>query len=72
METQVAIRDLKRATAPLFEAAVASGNWHAMAEAKALAATLHGASLQARRIAGIADGIECPDGLDRPTHGKAA
>ncbi len=72
METQVALRDLRRVTVPLWEAAVASGNWTAMSEAKALAATLRSATLQCRRIAGLADGIACPDGFGLAGHGRAA
>lgn len=74
MECQVAIRELRSATHPLWEAAVASGNWAVMAEAKALAATLKTAAGQARRIAGLAEPsfVDCSEGLRRTGHGRAA
>lgn len=72
MEVQVAIRDLRSATHPLWEAAVASGNWSVMAECKALAATLKVAAGQARRIASLAEPGVCADGLLEPGHGVAA
>ena len=74
MEVQVAIRGLRSATHPLWEAAVASGNWSVIAECKALAATLKVAATQARRIAALAEpgANECADGLHRIGHGRAA
>jgi hypothetical protein len=72
IEAQVAIGALQRSTAPLYEAAMASGDFSVMAETKALAGTLRTARLQARRIAGLAEGIECPDGLILFGHGRAA
>lgn len=73
METTSLIRELRRQTAPLFEAAMRSGNGAAMAEAHALASTFRVAERQAKRIAGIADGlVVCADGLWEPGHGAAA
>lgn len=73
METAVALRDLRRVTVPLWEAAIASGNWNAIAEAKALATTLNIAARQARRIARLAEGhAECRDGLLEGGHGVVA
>lgn len=72
IETQVGIRELARATAPLYEAAMRSGDFSIMAETKALAGTFRTARTQARRIAGLAEGIECPDGHHGLWHGKAA
>lgn len=72
MEAQVRIRDLQRASLPLFEAALASGNFAVMSEAKALHATLTVARTQARRLTGYAEGIECPDGIGLFGHGRAA
>lgn len=63
MEASAGIRELRRATAPLFEAALRSGNHAAMTEAHALAATLRVAERQSKRIAGIADGLVFPAGL---------
>lgn len=72
MEAQAAIRSLQRASLPLFEAALASGNFAVMSEAKALHATLTVARTQARRLTGYAEGIECPDGIGLFGHGRAA
>lgn len=73
MEAQVGLREFRRSRARLFEAALQSGNHAAVAEAHALAATLRIAEKQARRLAGIADGlITCADGLFEPGHGRAA
>lgn len=74
MEAQVAIRELRTATHPLWLSAVASGNWTVIAECKALAATLKVAAAQARRIAALAEpGVnECADGVRAMNHGAAA
>jgi len=72
MDLQVQLRDLRKATLPLFEAALASGDFAVMAEAKALHATLRVAGLQARRLTGLADGVACPDGQVGMFHGRAA
>jgi hypothetical protein len=72
MEAQVALRDLRRSRAPLFEAAFRSGNHAAMQEAQALAETLRIAEAQARRIAGLAEPRVCPDGIFEIGHGRAA
>lgn len=64
MESQSRIREVRRESAPLFSAALASGNHSAMAEAHALAVTLRTAERQAKRIAGLADGVlAATDGL---------
>lgn len=72
MEAQVAIRELRSATHPLWESAVASGDWSVIAEVKALAATLKIAAGQARRIAALAEPGVCADGLFEIGHGKAS
>ena len=73
VEAQVVIRDARRAMAPLYEAALRSRNAGAISEAKHVAESLRVAGLQARRLAGIADGlVECSDGLFGPAHGRAA
>lgn len=72
MEAQVGILELARRIAPLYERALASGDYAVMAETKALAQTLKVARLQAKRIAGFAERIECADGLWEPGHGRAA
>lgn len=72
MDAQVGIRELRKRTAPLFEAAVATGDWTLMAETKALAETLRVGLKQARRIAGLAEAIACPDGVAGAGHGRAA
>lgn len=74
MEAQVAIRALRSQTHPLYEAAIATGNWTLIAECRALAATLKVAATQARRIAGLAEpgANECADGMRQIGHGRAA
>lgn len=74
MEAQVGIRALRSATHPLWEAAIATGNWTLISEVKALAGTLKVAAAQARRIAALAEPSEheCADGIREPGHGKAA
>jgi len=74
MEVQVAIRDLRSATHPLYEAALASNDWNLLAECRALSATLKAAAHIARRIARFAEPgpRECADGLLEPGHGAAA
>lgn len=71
MEVQVALRSMRTHTHPLYEAAVATGNWTLLAECRALAATLKVAALQTRRIAGMAE-TACADGVEAPGHGRAA
>lgn len=58
MDVQVAIVELRRVVAPMFEAAIASGRWDAMAEAKGIADDLNRAQRGAKRLAGLADGCE--------------
>ena len=71
MEVQVALRALRTQTHPLWEAAMATGNWTLMAECIALAGTLKVAAQQARRITGLAE-VRCPDGIKAAGHGRAA
>jgi hypothetical protein len=56
----------------MWSAAMASGDWDLMAETHELAATLGAARKQLRRIAGRAEAIACPDGVAKPSHGRAA
>lgn len=71
-EFQARVRELRRRdAAPLWESALASGDWCLMADAKALAAILRSAEAVARRMAGHGSG-RCADGLARPGHGWAA
>jgi hypothetical protein len=73
MEAQVVLRDYRRSMAPMYEAAIRSGNAAAISEAKHIAETLRVGERQAKRLAGIADGlITCADGLFEPGHGRAA
>jgi hypothetical protein len=72
MEAQSGIRLLRRTCAPLYEAALASGDYAVMAETKALADTLRVAQLQARRLTGFAETVSCPDGRAGLFHGRAA
>lgn len=71
MEAQERIRALRKSCAPLYEAALASGNHAVMAETKALAETLRVAGVQAKRLTGYAESA-CPDGLTLFGHGRAA
>lgn len=72
MDAQVAIRDCRKACAPLYEAALASGDFDVMMEMQALAGSLRIASTQARRLTGYADRVACPDGRIGLWHGRAA
>jgi hypothetical protein len=73
MEAQVVLRDYRRSMAPMYEAAIRSGNAAAISEAKHIAETLRVGERQAKRLAGIADGlVTCADGLFEPGHGRAA
>lgn len=72
VEFQVALRTLRRTcAAPLWEAAVASGDWGQMADAKALDGVLKVADRIAKRMAGRVT-VPCADGLMEPGHGIAA
>lgn len=75
MDEQLRVRRHRReaASSGLWEAAYRTGNWAAIAEAKALAETLRVAGIQAKRLAGIAEGLTvCADGILEPGHGRAA
>lgn len=72
MDLQVEVRELARSAAPMFEAAMATGDWNLIAETKALAQSLRVVGIQAKRVAGMADAIACPDGESAPGHGRAA
>ena len=72
VEFQVALRDLRRRhAAPLWECAIASGDWGQLSDAKALDGVLKVAERIARRMAGRA-AAGCADGLLEPGHGRAA
>lgn len=72
VEFQVALRDLRRQhAAPLWEAAIATGDWGQLSDAKALDGVLRAAERLARRMAGRA-ASGCADGLFEPGHGRAA
>lgn len=72
VEFQVALRDLRRSVAaPLWEAAIASGDWSQLADAKALEGILRVADRIAKRMAGRVS-APCADGLLEPGHVKAA
>lgn len=73
VEAQAVLRATRRAMAPMYEAAVRSGNAAAISEAKHVAESIRTAERQAKRLAGIADGlVVCADGLFEPGHGRAA
>lgn len=71
MEVQSRVRLLRKEAAPMFEAAMATGNFEVMAETHALAEALRISQKIARRIAGLAEGL-CADGIAEPGHGAAA
>lgn len=71
VEVQAQLRELRRETAPMYEAALRSGNHAVLAETHALAESLRISQKIARRVAGMADVI-CADGIAQPGHGKAA
>lgn len=73
LDAQVVLREARRRMAPMYESALRSGNLAAIAEAKAVADSIRIAERQAKRLAGIADGlVTCADGLFEPGHGAAA
>lgn len=72
METHAGIEALNVATKPLYEAAIGTRNFALLAETKALYESFVCAKVQARRIAGFAAGLACPDGLFDAGHGRAA
>lgn len=73
MEAQASLRSVRRGLAPLYESALRSGNLAAIAEAKHVAESIRIAEKQAKRLAGIAEGLViCADGLWEPGHGAAA
>jgi hypothetical protein len=73
VEFQVGVRELRRrrSAAPLWEAAIGSGDWSQLADAKALAGLLRVADRIAKRMAGRVAST-CADGILEPGHGKAA
>jgi hypothetical protein len=72
VEFQVALRDLRRQhAAPLWEAALATGDWGQLSDAKALDGVLRVAERIAKRMAGRVS-APCADGLLEPGHGAAA
>ena len=71
-EFQARLRELRRRdAAALWEAAVGSGDWAQLADAKALDQILRVADRIAKRIAGRVHST-CADGIRKPGHGKAA
>lgn len=72
MEAQANLRTLRRSCAPLYSAAMESGDFDVMMETQALAATLRVAQMQARRLTGFAEKVSCPDGRAGLFHGRAA
>jgi len=71
MEVHAHLRRFRKETAPLYRAALATGDFTVMAETHALAETLRIAQLQAKRLAGLAE-ARCADGIVGPAHGAAA
>lgn len=71
MEVHAHLRRFRKDTAPLYAAALATGDFTVMAETHALAETLRIAQLQARRLAGFAEAA-CADGRAEPGHGLAS
>jgi hypothetical protein len=72
VEFQVGVRELRRhSAAPLWEAAIGSGDWSQLADAKALDGLLRVADRIAKRMAGRVSSA-CADGILEPGHGRAA
>jgi len=72
VEFQVGVRELRRhAAAPLWEAAIGSGDWGQLSDAKALDQLLRSADRIAKRMAGRVS-AGCADGILEPGHGRAA
>lgn len=72
VEFQVRLRDLRReAAAPLWEAAIGTGDWSQLADAKQLDQLLRVADRIAKRMAGRVHST-CADGMLEPGHGRAA
>jgi hypothetical protein len=73
VEAQAVLRETRRQMAPLYEAALRTHNAAVISEAKHVAESLRIAQVQAKRLAGLADGLHgCADGLFEPGHGRAA
>lgn len=72
MDLQVQLATTRRAAAPVWEASVASGDWQAMSDARALSETLRVAHLQAKRLTGRLDAIASSLPAAHPEHGRAA
>jgi hypothetical protein len=72
VEFQVGVRELRRrAAAPLWEAAIGSGDWGQLSDAKQLDHLLRVADRIAKRMAGRVAST-CADGILEPGHGRAA
>lgn len=72
VEFQVGVRELRRhAAAPLWEAAIGSGDWGQLSDAKELDQLLRVADRIAKRMAGRVS-AGCADGILEPGHGRAA
>ena len=72
IEFQAGVRELRHhAAAPLWEAAIASGEWAQLSDAKALDGILRVADRIAKRMAGRVAST-CADGILEPGHGRAA
>ena len=72
VEFQARVRELRRRdAAPLWEAALASGDWGQLSDAKALDHLLRVADRIAKRMAGRVNAA-CADGILEPGHGRAA
>lgn len=76
VEAQVGIRDLRRRTAPLYAAALRSGDVAVVSEVQAIDSALRSALALARNVAGLAETIGCERdhtfGLFHGIGGKAA
>jgi hypothetical protein len=72
MEVQARLRRLRKDVAPLYEAALATGDFAVVSEVHAIAETLRVGMVQAKRLAGLGDAIHCADGIKTPGHGRAA
>ncbi len=72
IEAQALLREYRKGLAPMWAAAMSSGDWELMAQVQDLAATLDSSRRALRRIAARSEAIACADGVVGLNHGRAA
>jgi hypothetical protein len=71
MEVQARLRQVRRDASPLYERALATGNYAFLQEVNALAGLIRTAETVAKRVTQFAESA-CADGIAEPGHGRAA